>query len=480
MNYCENCGKKTSITNTFCEDCGERHYEHNFCEECGADIMPNEEYCIECGTGVNPISELQSNIENDGVGVIPNLTSKTTPNRTIEEENIEELQTEVPKGRRSKVRASLITVISISVVILGALAYFYFSGENSGDNLPVEKVVETTPKATPTEKTKKMKYSDSDYLKLYDKIFIKNDKKHYYYCFVDLDKDAIKELVLIWYYTETDYIGEGNYDIAEIYTLRDKKVEYLDKIEGYVFDTSINLCKDDKLYLAKESAESGSLKRVILKNNKVDYEVVVPQYTGTGDGYYEKIQNYLEKKGIVQMELMQGTNYVESTSTPEPIESINKEAAEENKFPVFDDVTASGYVEKTEKGDYYPKNMIDGDRDTAWQCNGTSNMWVALLSDNEQVVNGINILSGYTKYYSEYYGYDLYYMNNRPKDITISFSDGTSIEKRLSDEYGGVEELYQDIRFDSPKYTRYIRIEINSVYHGSKWTDTAISEIKIY
>ena len=102
-----------------------------------------------------------------------------------------------------------------------------------------------------------------------------------------------------------------------------------------------------------------------------------------------------------------------------------------------------------------------------------------LSADSEQYVSGISVLNGFVKY-STGYKYWLYYRNNRPKDITISFSDGTSIETTLQDIFDQDNYHYQRIDFDSVKFTAYIKITVNSVYPGDKWNDTCISEIQVY
>ncbi len=74
----------------------------------------------------------------------------------------------------------------------------------------------------------------------------------------------------------------------------------------------------------------------------------------------------------------------------------------------------------------------------------------------------------------------IYYANSRPKDITISFSDGTSVAKTLEDVFDKANYIYQDVDFGGIKMTDYIKITIDSIYRGTKWNDCCITEIKPY
>ena len=66
-------------------------------------------------------------------------------------------------------------------------------------------------------------------------------------------------------------------------------------------------------------------------------------------------------------------------------------------------------------------------------------------------------------------------MNNRPAALTVTFSDGTEQTVALQD----VNSL-QEIPFLLPVETDSIRLSIASVYHGTTYMDTVISEISFY
>ena len=86
------------------------------------------------------------------------------------------------------------------------------------------------------------------------------------------------------------------------------------------------------------------------------------------------------------------------------------------------------------------------------------------------MVQGITIWSGYQK--NEY----AYYNNARPKEIGVEFSSGEKESYMLEDYYG----KSQKITFSEAKESSMIKVTIESVYEGSKYEDTCISEIQIY
>jgi len=116
--------------------------------------------------------------------------------------------------------------------------------------------------------------------------------------------------------------------------------------------------------------------------------------------------------------------------------------------------------------------LIDGDISTAW-VEGMSGQGiresVSIQFDDEYLINGIKINAGYQK------NDELYNKNSRPAKIGIAFSDGTYEVHELDD-----VNSVQDIVFQKPIYSKSISLIIEDVYSGTKYEDTAISEISIY
>lgn len=116
---------------------------------------------------------------------------------------------------------------------------------------------------------------------------------------------------------------------------------------------------------------------------------------------------------------------------------------------------------------------LDGNVTTAWNEGGSGSgtgEWIELKANSAQTVSGIRIMPGFCNNEPNYY------RNCRPKDITITFSDGTYTTTTLSDSY----YVYQDLQFDREVTTSSIRITVNSVYSGNKYQDCCISEIQVY
>ncbi len=142
-----------------------------------------------------------------------------------------------------------------------------------------------------------------------------------------------------------------------------------------------------------------------------------------------------------------------------------------NGAPRFSTLSASSVL----AGDidsHEPDCLVDGNTTTAW-CEGVSGTgegeWVEFNSDMKQNVHSIRIMAGFNK--SE----DLYWKNSRPKDITITFDDGTTTTSTLSDE----PFAWHTITLSETVQTSSLRITIDSTYPGSRYTDTCISEITI-
>ena len=121
---------------------------------------------------------------------------------------------------------------------------------------------------------------------------------------------------------------------------------------------------------------------------------------------------------------------------------------------------------------YPPEQIIDGSLELAWQEGKEGDgedEYVIIAFDKELTLKGITINAGYQK--SE----KLYKENGRPKDISITYSDGTIKKYTLNDTFGE-----QTIVFDDPIKTSSLKITILSVYKGSKYDDTSISEIVLF
>ena len=69
----------------------------------------------------------------------------------------------------------------------------------------------------------------------------------------------------------------------------------------------------------------------------------------------------------------------------------------------------------------------------------------------------------------------LYNENSRPQVLLLTFSDGKSVRLHLEDKFE-----VQSFTFDKPYSTSSVKITIQSVYKGSVYEDTSISEVRFY
>lgn len=139
----------------------------------------------------------------------------------------------------------------------------------------------------------------------------------------------------------------------------------------------------------------------------------------------------------------------------------------------FNKITASSTREPVGSNGYDCNNLIDKNNTTAWVEGVTGDgigEYVLFSADGIVSVNAIRISNGYHK------SKDLYYKNNRIKNMRLEFSDGTFENVYFKDDF----DLEEDIKFVTPKQTAYVKMIIESVYSGSKYDDTCINEVSFY
>ncbi len=153
-------------------------------------------------------------------------------------------------------------------------------------------------------------------------------------------------------------------------------------------------------------------------------------------------------------------------------EEAIKQKVENTDFTIC---TASSELKAAGGNTYGAYNVIDNDLSTAWVEGVSGNgegQWIALSTydGNTRGICGIDIYGGYQK--SE----DIYNKNGKPTAVTIVLDDGSYMAESLS--YNA--DHIATIDFDDTYYTTTVTIYINSAEAGTKYNDTAISEIKLY
>ena len=174
---------------------------------------------------------------------------------------------------------------------------------------------------------------------------------------------------------------------------------------------------------------------------------------------FEKTDEYLEWEYIV---------LEESNSLKNKVSSIIK-----TQFDMSNITHASATSSLSEYNmTHSPERIFDGDISTAWVegVNGQGiGETITIYFDKEYLLSKAVVHAGYQK------NSELYEKNSRPKELQISFSDGSSQVYTLQD-----INAKQEIILEKAVITNYISFTIQSVYPGSKYEDTVISEIYLY
>lgn len=119
---------------------------------------------------------------------------------------------------------------------------------------------------------------------------------------------------------------------------------------------------------------------------------------------------------------------------------------------------------------------FDGDIETSWQDGvkgyGVGEWLLAYNSDGSAVkVSEVTVYNGYQNPKFNTAKKDMYLVNSRVSDFTLTFDDGTSESFTLED----IKEP-QTFKFKE-RETCYIRFTVGGAYKGTKYKDTCITEI---
>ncbi len=92
--------------------------------------------------------------------------------------------------------------------------------------------------------------------------------------------------------------------------------------------------------------------------------------------------------------------------------------------------------------------------------------WVLADFGGEKTITGFTVWAG-VWYTQEYWG-----RYNRPKTLLVEFSDGTTQEVTLADEFKP-----QTITFNAPKKTTSVKMKVKGIHTGNTFNDTGLSEV---
>lgn len=172
-----------------------------------------------------------------------------------------------------------------------------------------------------------------------------------------------------------------------------------------------------------------------------------------------------------------------ATSTPSPMPTPTVEGASRNvdmpptaRFgrncttgPGGIRYCASSVLEPMGKNSYETSMLYDKRGDTAWvEGEAGDGIGVELMLDfgSTRQLAGLDISNGYDK------DDRIWSRNSRVAGYELGFDDGTTAKGTLADRRGMTR-----VTFDPPVTTRWLTLTIRSVHRGTKYTDTAVSEL---
>jgi hypothetical protein len=123
------------------------------------------------------------------------------------------------------------------------------------------------------------------------------------------------------------------------------------------------------------------------------------------------------------------------------------------------------------RNSYRAANLIDGNPATAWveaRSDDGIGEWIVIDFTQPRDVTGIELQNGYAK------NADIYGKNGRVRDVEINLSSGQSLRHTLNDSANP-----QTIPLSGADGVGWLQLKILSVYPGSKYRDTAISELRV-
>lgn len=134
--------------------------------------------------------------------------------------------------------------------------------------------------------------------------------------------------------------------------------------------------------------------------------------------------------------------------------------------------TASSSAPGSDGVSYDVGNVADAKQSTPWvegEDGSGLGSWV------QADLGGEKTLSAFTVWPGVWYTHEYWGRYNRPKLLQVDFSDGSSQEFPLSDEFKP-----QRVKLAGPKKTSWVKFKVKAIYNGNTFNDTGISEILLH
>lgn len=137
-------------------------------------------------------------------------------------------------------------------------------------------------------------------------------------------------------------------------------------------------------------------------------------------------------------------------------------------------VTASStYVVTEGTGNYEPSRAADGKAGTSWfegEAGSGLGAWIEFDLGAPTSVKQVKLWAG------DWSTFDYWSRANRPKEVELKFSDGSTQVVTLKN-----EKVAQTFTIDGGgKTTTSVRLKVKAIHDGSTWLDTGLSEVQLF
>ena len=136
-------------------------------------------------------------------------------------------------------------------------------------------------------------------------------------------------------------------------------------------------------------------------------------------------------------------------------------------------VTAQSEYPETEGVSYAARNATDGKVGSVWvegdEGGSGLGQWLEIELDGDHTVTSLKIWNG------NWYSWDFWNRHNRIKELEVEFSDGSKETHTLTD-----EKVAEVITLKKPVSTSSVKLKIKSIYRGTTFNDTVISEVVVF
>ena len=201
-----------------------------------------------------------------------------------------------------------------------------------------------------------------------------------------------------------------------------------------------------------------------------------------------EVKRFLKQNKVAWIEPGSGTTVTPPPTTPTTVKPQEPlKLTEYSGTPLsfnrvrFTDASASSVFPPQGGYSYAPTNVIRDDVSLPWVENDVRTgrnsgdgigEYIKLSFSGKETISILGLHLGFAKLA----GYDVYYGNNRPRELRFDFSDGSSVQYEFDD-----FNRMQYVQLNRPVTTSYVKITILSVYPSNiDEHSTCITTVEAY